>query len=405
MATYNIEFKNSSPYNRKFAYVPFREKLRFVSKDFSKFFDFLLPFLISTFGILFLNWNIAQVVILYFIQFILELFFANIKTLLNKNQQSLSGVYIKNDFLKKSGSYKGNLNGLKIRTVIYHSIILIFILCMWPLWFAIDLIFSLQKNLINFSVNQVLIGALILFIYQLFELILFKIKKQEKYTLIGDYYIKFFYQISTLFLFAIIIFIGSLLFGIISFYILNFFDIDYDFVSYLSNLIISIFFFYLVFAQNIDLEYFSQKRNQTLGSSIVNYLRKYKVKFQFLPTNFKVDENEIIEAKVAKKPIAFTEGMNEYFLIIISKKSAFSEKILTEKLGLKNASCCTTEETQEEFGTKTSEVPPFGGLLEIKSYMEAFLKQSDNFVIDLGLSGKIRLSSKDYFSIENPQYF
>jgi len=142
-----------------------------------------------------------------------------------------------------------------------------------------------------------------------------------------------------------------------------------------------------------------------MGISIVKYLRKNNIKFKLLPHDHKVSEEAVIEAKMAKKPIRGITNAYKYFLIVITKPESFSKKILTDRLNWKNSTYCTTEETQNEFGLLSSLIPPFGGVLDVDSYISNSVKNKKYLIVDMDAGGKIEFNTKEYLAVENPEVF
>ena len=110
--------------------------------------------------------------------------------------------------------------------------------------------------------------------------------------------------------------------------------------------------------QNINQDFYNIKRNQTMGSKVINYLRSHKIKFNFLSNSQISNKLEVLDAKILFKPNPSYNTGKEYFMVIISKTSTFSVKNLKEKLKISNLSLAKIGDLQSEFNLKSREIPP-----------------------------------------------
>jgi hypothetical protein len=392
MADYIIDFTLSTPYDRKYAYVKLSEKFREIAKNPVKLFEIILPNIINIIGVLFFNWNFLQILCVYFIDVVIAHFSVIVKIMLNDNLESLRGVYIKNTF-NKSGrkKYTGTLDGLKIRATLFYTWFLFIIILVLPCFALISFLSFME----NTSLLGLVIAGFSITVGYIIDIVLFRIRNEHKVTVIGEYYNKVDFKLGTITCFILICYIGFF-FGLILLAHLNLF---------LTGVFLIVLFAAISIPQAVAREYFFLKKVESPGVKILKLLRSNKIQFSFLQPNTVTDKKIVLEAKLVKKPTAFSGGEFEYFLIIQDSISPFGSDLLTKISSKKDLSYCTTEETEEITGYKQSIVPPFSRILQLQSFVLEDLMKNEKLIIDLKMAGQIEISSKDYFKLESPNLF
>lgn len=400
--TYSIDFTKGSPFHNKYFLVPFREKVHIVFLNPVKAIEILLPHIISFIGLTFFGWNFLQMILIYFLDLIGDHFATMLKIVLNMNPESLEGVKIVNTIgngNNRNNPYKGSLAGLKIRAVLFYSYITGIVLLVVPAFAFISfspLISEVQWGSVLAAFGFILTSYAI-------EVVLFYTRKEERFTLIGNYYDRLYYKISSIAFFVILASILFMFSGIGFLFLGN--EIATK-PGYYYTLILFLLYVGISLPQSIAKEYYFLKKQETPGAAIIKHLRKNKITFNFFPSNYFTNKNSVIlECKLGKQLVQFPIQGYEYFLIVQNNKESFGEAVLNEVLRLKNASYCTTEECEEILGYKIRKVPPFGSLFNIKTYADEGIKKNETVIVDLNLSGQIQLLTKDFIELERPVWF
>lgn len=399
--SYYIDFPDSNPFSSKYQNLPFKEKAKTILQNPSKTVDILLPHLISLIGVLFFHWNFIQIIFVYLIDIFLDHIYSISKIALNQNLESLKGVRIKNTLRKKQiRTYEGSLTGLKIRTILYYSCTTFLML------FGISVlsyIITQWSPASTIKWDGLLIAGVSIFIKYLIEVIIFVLRKGYKVSLIGDSYIKTHYKIITVFLFTFLAIYASPFIALIS-SLVNPTRTESQNL-YMYNALSTSLFALIAISNTINKEYFLMKKRQSIGVAILHHLRRYKIPFTLLNLEEKIDSNLILEAKLAKKRNNLLPDQSEYFLIVQDQKSPFSTNLLVKKLNIKNAEFCNTEEAQEVLGFKITSIPPFGTMFGLKTYFDKKLSHNPEIIIDLKTAGRLRIATKDYLELEEPEEF
>ncbi|MFW5720370.1 MAG: hypothetical protein ACOCXT_05070, partial [Candidatus Dojkabacteria bacterium] len=87
MATlYSIDFARAAPFTRKYLATRHREKVKTVfQSNPGKIVELLIPSVMSLLGVIFFSWNLLQIVVVFYIDFLLHSIFLVLKIFLNKN--------------------------------------------------------------------------------------------------------------------------------------------------------------------------------------------------------------------------------------------------------------------------------------------------------------------------------
>jgi prolyl-tRNA editing enzyme YbaK/EbsC (Cys-tRNA(Pro) deacylase) len=372
--------------------IPFREKAKEVFQNYPKIIEIFLPHVISIIGVTLWNWSIPQIFLLYYIDLFFDYLTSVIKMALNTNPQSLEDVYINITKLNKHQRTKftGTLTGLKVRAIAFYSYMVLFFIA-WSFW----LLFILA---LGTHITSILIASASLLVTYIYELVVFWNNKEHRVSLIGDYfYSRAYYKLINL---ASLIALSLLFLFIFTSFILiitQFWSVHMPDSVYRT---IPLLIFALGAIPNaIHREYVLLKKRETPGMTIIKYLQKHAIPFQILLESYESSPEATLEAKLVK----YEEY--KYCLVIQDQVTPFSENILNEKLDLKRARWCTTDECVEITGYKLAQLPPFRALYGFNSYVNEHITKQEYIFIDLKKAGKIKLATKDYLALEKPEYF
>jgi len=97
------------------------------------------------------------------------------------------------------------------------------------------------------------------------------------------------------------------------------------------------------------------------------------------------------------------KSKDKYFLIVISAAKKINSKKLKKILNVKSLSFISEEELEKITGLKTGAIPPFGSILNLKTYVDKSLLENKEIAFNAGSrTDSIKMKLKDYLEIEKP---
>jgi Ala-tRNA(Pro) deacylase len=104
------------------------------------------------------------------------------------------------------------------------------------------------------------------------------------------------------------------------------------------------------------------------------------------------------------KPVIVKSG-GEYIMCVLAAPHKVVYDKLRDYLGTQDVALASEEETRSLFrDCEEGAEPPFGALYDIRTIMDAALKQDDHIIFQAGSHDKaIRMSMEDYLSLARPE--